>query len=1832
MHLTMNNTTQNITLKKNPGSLGWLRWTALMAVLMAWMMPAMAQSGTDYSGVYYIANFTGYSSTESANNYYLVPADDPQKSHKADAFFNDQYCNDKDGTGDYTGDHYGDPEQPFITTYKTNKDQADLPHPNNMTARQDNSIWILKYVSTEAGKDYYHIIHAATGKYLVYQYPYKKAIQRKSMHLLTTDSPGENAKFVIIDKGSQTYCFSPKSPEGNTFKYFNPAGNNQDRYYGTGNDYFHSGMVGLWSSDSETNSQWKLEPTLCKAPKIHFDAAAGNYYITWHDSLVAQMPADYSIRYTTTGNDPTIDSTVYNGATIVVETDGTIVKAIVTGHGRVLSAMDTQEVNTASEPPTDPTFEMTCESKLQITSTPSTARIYFTYTTDGSTPANPDNTSGDEYTEPLSLTDNALVKAIAYNGSLSSDVVDYGPVLNNTPSPSISLTETQAEITFGSGVTIHYTTDGTEPDPDDTGESTSPFTITGLDYDTDVEIRVIATSSGHPNSCPVTIAKRPKRPIMIASKDCLGTTPVFTLTFSDTEEGKTYWYALANEGEPEPAHNTFTEYTPGSVVSIDTIHTWNGSSVKVDLYAYAKTEDGYESHVVQELNYELKYTDAPSISHTGNTVTIAPPSSAPTATIHYTDNGGSVQTYSTPFTVSEGQNHIIVATAKYGSEGESCEAIEIISLPQTITTLTQLNQMTVSGAYVLGADIVEAGSYTTKGTDANPFIGTFDGAGHTISGLTQPLFGTTNNAVIHDVNLKLVTISSSADTVGAVTCVAKGYTRIYSCGILPDAPEFGADDHPSVEAAKCAGSIVGSLRDDSRVINCFSFADVTATNSAAGIVGFNQCESDASVSEGKYHKLRTMVMNCMYYGDVTSASAYPVYGGRKIKNGGGFTGVTDVEDGKYAINNYNFYSDNCSFNGSSLPTDYYCSWPAPYDYLTRHEFHRYLLNSNRELCGWWVGATFAPSTMTTANVQAVPKDASLMAKWVLDRFTAPFPILKPFGKYSSPINIDANADWRNNAMEWQGKKLGTLSVTVNPGGHAATGVTSTTLAGVVITDMDTLHGDYCYRKIQLPYYNTVFGRPNSNDWTEKYAGNYKDYVVTGWEITEVNGSTAGTGSFTADWQDGYNFADRTSTKKDLYSVSKRIFAQGGYYYVPNDVTSIKITAHWGKAVYLGNGGNYYDRVDFDYLLKKGSPVVVLRQNLAGTAFAPAGTRPDALPNGKTIQTGKIATVAANAGFATGNTVTVYDNAIVLVNNHQYCTGKDDVNPSYKFTIMSADFDLDEEPDYCLEWELGHGTDRQKICPIRFDFLPVEEMGLCLKKDGSLQYYSLGCYVPTGHFEVTETALIHFGQFEFGNNVNPLILNGGIYDQYCKGTAAADAYNSNTGTYNDKTEYVIIGGNIYMPYFTPGAHVRVSSNKSTRHCAVNAIGGQYKELYLTGNYNNNVTPNTDNPHCYIDGGWFDQVAAAGKEGVDGDVFFKINHARIKEFYGGSTMDKSNMVVTGSIDVTVDNSHVRKYCGGPKFGNMNTGEGKTVTTSATNTHFGVYYGAGNGGTSYAQCYSTDATYDYYDANGNYKEYPWNTISGDTGGNLNYYNPPTYVGTPDFAYKADYDMEIINTSTGTYKGCAVIRTYFYAAEFAATNTGMVTNTLNHCVIDGNFYGAGKLGGVVGKEVDEVTVGVTSTLNNTEVIGSVFGAGYSADIPQVHIYEKSKVKPVIDLNTGVITPQSGDTHNTYTWSTSGTTADPITPNPNANGVDQFNYFHTEKSLVDLGKVNGNVMLTLKGNTTVGGNVFGGGDMSKVNGNTTVKIQEGTHILGNVYGGGNEGPVGGNSEVKIQD
>lgn len=1145
-----------------------------------------------------------------------------------------------------------------------------------------------------------------------------------------------------------------------------------------------------------------------------------------------------------------------------------------------------------------------------------------------------------------------------------------------------------------------------------------------------------------------------------------------------------------------------------------------------------------------------------------------------------------------------------------------------------ITTLSQINNG--SGAYKLTADQTYSDS-NKPGPDAATFSGILDCDGHTISGLTAPLFTTLTNGTVRNLNLSGVEISQ-AGAVGAIASTANGGSRIYNVGIL-DGSLQSTGTSTADNGTDCCGGIVGLLDGSARVINCFSYAEIKGGNRVGGIVGYNNYKSTMT-------DLRTMVVNCMFYGDITGGTAkYPVYGGKKISN-----------SGTLGINNYNYFLETATFDDSYTSIDNYnCSWPVGERYLTRYEIYRNILNSNRRLCTWWVRDVNSTAP-TDADVESVG-----IAKWVLDPAIAPYPILKTWGKYPSVVNPDPNQrvdpttkEWTNrsssdkwgtnDAPETEGQILESVNVTIKGGSNNSLASDS---RDINITAMDTEYKDYCYGKIQLPYYNEIFGNPEGATWAAKYGNNYTSKVVTGWKITKVNGSTTGSGpDFVEDWESGYNFADRTSTKKDLFDISGRVFAQGGFYYVPDGVTSIEIEAYWGDAVYLCNNGRNLDRM-----------------NIGANEFTVSGTLPEKVGGESTNPAVKTSLKDAVTALTAQPNKTVYDQAVVLVGNYQdnafhgaiTLKGSEYSTKAKPFTIMSADFDFDNEPDFCFQGGMSGGG-RINSHPIRFDFVMVPDITLAIRTNAN--YYGMRIFCPQGHFEITETSYMYCTQFEYEErNADtylkteaPMILNGGEFMQIVSSEAYTVTSANATATDRvDKTSYFLMGGHVYMHAFSPGCHG--NKNIGTRHCAVNAIGGEYPKFYLSGMFNNSFYNMTDNPHAYLDGGYFGIVAGAGTESVGGkdettggDVTFKINHSIIDEFYGGGI--NANRPVTGNISVTVDNSYVKKFCGGPMLGDMSNN--KSITTDATGTTFDEFYGGGNGGTN-------NERIRIYDSGGGVTAPTVNDASTSWNGDyaFNTFDPLRFV---DGGYETEFEFEMLPYTNGSSN--VVKRTYHYIATFSKTTVAPVTNNITDCTFNGDFYGGGNLGAIAGP-ANATTPVVSSTLQgNTVVHGSAFGAGFSASIPSFQVHDRSTTAyPYRDF-AGFIHDGSleyGETF--YTWIHDVPAEWNISPAPATNNdnrkfiYDGKSYVYTPVSLSGLGTVTGDVELTIKGNTIVEckvfkedgtvdnekiGGVYGGGAQSAVNGNTTVNLLENAQVYGDVFGGGDEGVVEGTATVNI--
>ncbi len=168
--------------------------------------------------------------------------------------------------------------------------------------------------------------------------------------------------------------------------------------------------------------------------------------------------------------------------------------------------------------------------------------------------------------------------------------------------------------------------------------------------------------------------------------------------------------------------------------------------------------------------------------------------------------------------------------------------VSLVASAQTqITNEAELKAIAndLSGSYVLANDITLSGEWLPIGTSENPFTGTFDGAAHSINGLTITsgaenvgLFGFTNGAMLTNVRILGANITGYKQAgILAGQAIGSTITKVFTSGVLT------GYDH--------IGGIVGDARgnaDDGIVTtieNCMSIAGAfSSTHQGGGIAGW----------------------------------------------------------------------------------------------------------------------------------------------------------------------------------------------------------------------------------------------------------------------------------------------------------------------------------------------------------------------------------------------------------------------------------------------------------------------------------------------------------------------------------------------------------------------------------------------------------------------------------------------------------------------------------------------------------------------------------------------------------------------------------------------------------------------------------------------------------------------------------------------------------------------------------------------------------------------------------------------------------------------------------
>ena len=177
-----------------------------------------------------------------------------------------------------------------------------------------------------------------------------------------------------------------------------------------------------------------------------------------------------------------------------------------------------------------------------------------------------------------------------------------------------------------------------------------------------------------------------------------------------------------------------------------------------------------------------------------------------------------------------------VTTISWASEVENVAQTTKGNTTTQYSSLAEaLNAAKDGGTVELLKNVTLTGNWTTVGTESEPFKGTFDGKGYTITGLNISasendyvgFIGMLDGGKVKNVKFASVSVTGKNDVGTAVG-------RIINGGIVSGVQVLGG----TVSGAKRVGGVVGSIIADGSALNCTNAATVTGSvYNVGGIVG-----------------------------------------------------------------------------------------------------------------------------------------------------------------------------------------------------------------------------------------------------------------------------------------------------------------------------------------------------------------------------------------------------------------------------------------------------------------------------------------------------------------------------------------------------------------------------------------------------------------------------------------------------------------------------------------------------------------------------------------------------------------------------------------------------------------------------------------------------------------------------------------------------------------------------------------------------------------------------------------------------------------------------------
>lgn len=1054
-------------------------------------------------------------------------------------------------------------------------------------------------------------------------------------------------------------------------------------------------------------------------------------------------------------------------------------------------------------------------------------------------------------------------------------------------------------------------------------------------------------------------------------------------------------------------------------------------------------------------------------------------------------------------------------------------------------------------------------SITPIGDDETPFEGTIDFDYHILNNvlvtdnLNSGIFGVTHNATIKNLiltNANLNINENNTSNAGLIVGKALGNTKIYNIGINTGNVYITRNSNDVTHI----GGIVGLLSGNSILTNSYSYANVTSIGKnnrgmyLGGLLGYRDGVNDSIDNNNPIVYLLVM------YGkmNVSSGNYQFVYNGGLIKS-------SKTPTYCYYLWNGDTHDSNSGIN------DNYAILKS-YDDMMADGFKAHL-NNYRYMVNYYVGNDEHIKDSKTTGYNDI-------AWWYTKNSISYYPIIK---KYDNTNELYKVYNTRSAALNDYNE---VLKVNLY---NDSTNRTKTYYVGITNKNEDI--NDYTNRKIIVPFNkissNFIYG---SNGKLDGY-----DMTLTGWKLTsvkqdgttynnEINGSLI-----------NYNYVLRSgenSASKDIGTI----YAEGGFYLVPDGVSEITLTTKWAYTVYATD--EYNDSV---YLptYENGDSTIY---GISGSSNSNSGldkNHPVSSLNAAYLKLGSIDRSKRSS---------IYDTVIMLVGNLHYnpdtTVGEGSTATSSSFesrawevpaTIMSVDDDNDLNPDYSFYTRNVHDEDWPSI---RFNFVNL----LSIPQVGSINAKLNDINLTEGsEFEVTETTATDRIDLRHVN-AKYVKLNGGYYDIYNLWMARSE---------NLRKKYIYFGGYAKAIYLNAGIESRVTTGLTKNDLPVFVVSGGRIET-LSATYLGTIVGASNDVYFYVDGGYIDSFYTTYNATLYKTANVSINNTYVNTYYAGGHTDSAS--VEGGVNTNIKNSRIGTFYGGPEYGYIKNYSKIDIDNSEIDNFFGGGYG-GTQTTEINMVYQDSG--DYICSRKNYYYDLDDSCNGTNSGEMSDSDRSYCFGRTDDYYGIETSFYAITYSKA---GCISKAFSTYYSALSAANVDNVVVNLKNSKINNDLYGGGNKG--------TVSKSIVLNLDNTTVGGNLYGGGLSNENETLDIMEDTKGYEEPTFISYTIDAQAKyPTKKTYTWSSDKSK---FRGNSVINKDEKLIYSKNEGH---LGTVDGLIRVNLN-NSNISGDVFGGGNKSEVNGDIVLLLNGTNEIHGNVYGGGNEALVTGTTDIRVNN